>query len=108
MGRSEGGDDDDERLDAPERDDEAEEKQQVIRSAQNVNEAKANKARAAWCHRGSRLTSPGSPVNSNARTVPPGGRKRTTVTTRSPRRARRDGSRIVKRQTQLDTRRARP
>ena len=44
MGRSEGGDDDDERLDAPERDDEAQEKQQVIRSAQNVNEAKANKA----------------------------------------------------------------
>ena len=45
------------------------------------------KFQAAWCQRGSRVTTPGSPRSSNARSAPAGVRNRITETTRSPRRS---------------------
>ena len=45
------------------------------------------KFQAAWCQRGSRVTTPGSPRSSNARSAPAGVMKRITETTRSPRRS---------------------
>ena len=81
-------DDEDERAEAPERNHQAEQKQQVIGAVEDVPKAEARRtAAAAWYQLGSSRTSPGSPVNSNARTAPPGGRKRSTVTTRTPSRA---------------------
>ena len=47
----------------------------------------ATNRNAAWCQRGSRRTTPGAPRSSNARSAPPGGRNRSTVTTRRPMRS---------------------
>ena len=88
MREREGGDDDGERPQAPERRDEADEEQQVVDAAEDVPEPDtAGSPKAAWCHLGSSCTRPGSPWNSKARTPPSGGRNRSAVETLSPNRS---------------------
>ena len=75
------------RAQAAERNHEAKQKQQMIRAVEDVANPSATKRPAAWYHRGSSRTSPGSPEYSNGRTAPSGVTKRSTVSVWTPSRA---------------------
>ena len=67
---------------AAKRNHQAEQKQQVVRAVQNVIKAQVEESQRGLMPAGIEPHQPGSPVNSKARTAPPGGRKRKVVTTR--------------------------